>query len=129
MLLRVGSLSRLELLWKASSSLVVTVEDVTSRQHIKITQTMLLQQCWGLPLLACRHLLVIVVALTWVETRAGIPGWLWLFELDADDLVRWVSFVSVVVDEVIGNVLGDLLGLGIVLVAIDQAELLGVLVS
>jgi len=40
-----------------------------------------------------------------------------------------VSFVSVVVDEVIGNVLGDLLGLGGVLVAIDQTELLGVLVS
>jgi hypothetical protein len=40
-----------------------------------------------------------------------------------------VSFVSVVVDEVIGNVLGDLLGLGSVLVAIDQAELLGILVS
>jgi hypothetical protein len=105
------------------------VEDVTSGQHIKIAHTMLLQQCWGLPLLARRHLLVIVVALTWVETRAGIPGRLWLLELDADDLVRWVSFVSVVVDEVIGNVLGDLLGLGGVLVAIDQTELLGVLVS
>lgn len=45
MLLRVRSLSRLELLLKASCSLVVTVEDVTSGQHIKITHTMLLQQC------------------------------------------------------------------------------------